>query len=306
VTTLHMSPLQNCADVAPLLDTFADGELSAELTLAIEQHLNHCAHCNTVVERASSLKKHLRAAVYDQSAVSPEFMARIQGTLATEARALDTQERLKRLGIHPSSTLSWGPLSWRTILPFVAAACALLWVNMKRTQVPTVATGPAKVHEASAMDPAALDEVLDELIDYHSTPPVSQLTEPALVPALERDVGVRVHLPSFEGSRWAANKEPNSLGVPQWQSASVVPVHNQRAAYLRYKVGAHWVTLYVYNSGRFPVHRKLEQRVVRDLPVYVGERRGYSIAARERKGIGYAVATDFSDSDSAELVAAIH
>jgi len=45
--------------------------------------------------------------------------------------------------------------------------------------------------------------------------------------------------------------------------------------------------------------------VVRNLPVYVGSRRGYSIAALEKRGVGYAVATDLDDRESAELVASI-
>ena len=49
----------------------------------------------------------------------------------------------------------------------------------------------------------------------------------------------------------------------------------------------------------------LEPRVVRNQPVYVGSRRGYSIAAREQRGLGYAVATDLDDRESAELVASI-
>jgi hypothetical protein len=319
----------DCADVAALLDTFADGELSKELTLNVQQHLNHCDRCSSVVEGAGSLKKHLREAVYEDAAISPDFLARMQGALASEEARVQEAHGLQPLSSH------FSPLSWRTIMPLVAAACALFWVNMKRTQpspaqladgrashapqtqlpatvqspnLRTVGTDPesVKLQQAGVVDTVALDEALDELIDYHSAPPASQLTEAKLLPELERDVGVRVRLPNFEGGRWAANKDLRSLGVPQWQGATVVPVRNHRAAYLRYNVGGHWVTLYMYNSGRFPVHRKLEQRVVRDLPVYVGERRGYSIAARERKGIGYAVATDFNDTDSAELVASIH
>jgi hypothetical protein len=302
---------QGCAEVTPLLDTFADGELSKELTLNVQQHLNHCERCSGVVDGASSLKKHLQEAVYEDAPISPEFLARMQGALAKEearvdtarldAARLDTEHRVHPLGSH------FSPLSWRTIMPLVAAACALFWVNMKRTQ-PTIAQADGHVSPmpADMVDTAALDDALDELIDYHSAPPSSQLTEAKLVPQMERDVGVRVQLPSFEGERWATNKDLSSLGVPQWQGATVVPVRNQRAAYFRYNVGGHWVTVYMYNSGRFPVHRQLAQRVVRDLPVYVGERRGYSIAARERKGVGYAVATDFNDTDSAELVASIH
>jgi hypothetical protein len=305
---------QNCTEVAALLDTFADGELSSELTLKVQQHLNHCERCGGVVESAGSLKQRLRDAVYEDAAINPEFLARMQGAIASEEARVEAAPRLQ------PTTSYFNPLSWRAIMPLVAAACALFWVNMKRTQpsVQQLAEGPQSREHASpvqppndqkragAVDTAALDEALDDLIDYHSAPPSSQLTEAKLVPQMERDVGVRVHLPSFEGERWSTNKDLRSLGVPQWQGATVVPVRNQRAAYFRYNVGGHWVTVYMYNSGRFPVHRKLEQRVVRDLPVYVGERRGYSIAARERKGIGYAVATDFNDTDSAELVASIH
>lgn len=310
---------QNCAEVSALLDTFADGELSRELTLDVQQHLNHCERCTAIVDGAGSLKQHLREAVYEDAAVSPEFLARMRGAIVTEEARLDDNYRS-----HPMSS-HFSPLSWRTIMPLVAAACALFWVNMKRTQPSPAQLADGQLvnahapqsqsplspspqsQQASIADSAGLDDVLDELIDYHSAPPASQTTEARLVPQMERDVGVRVHLPNFEGARWASNKDLRSLGIPQWQGATVVPVRNQqRAAYFRYNVGGHWVTLYMYNSGRFPVHRSLKERVVREVPVYVGERRGYSIAARERKGIGYAVATDFSDADSAELVASIH
>jgi hypothetical protein len=48
----------------------------------------------------------------------------------------------------------------------------------------------------------------------------------------------------------------------------------------------------------------LQQRLVRERPVYVGKRGGYSIAAAERSGIGYALATDLDDVASANLVLA--
>jgi len=51
---------------------------------------------------------------------------------------------------------------------------------------------------------------------------------------------------------------------------------------------------------------RVAPRVVCNVPVYVGNRRGYSIAAVEERGIGYAIASDLSDRESAELVASIH
>ena len=53
----------------------------------------------------------------------------------------------------------------------------------------------------------------------------------------------------------------------------------------------------------FPLRARLEPRVVRELPVYVGTRRGYSIAATEQRGVGYAAAGDLDDEETAELVA---
>jgi hypothetical protein len=91
-----------------------------------------------------------------------------------------------------------------------------------------------------------------------------------------------------------------------WEGGSVVPVRETNAALLRYKLDGHRITVYVYDSGRMPLRARLEPRVVRNEPVYVGTRSGYSIAAREQRGIGYAVATDLGLNESAELVADMH
>jgi hypothetical protein len=71
-------------------------------------------------------------------------------------------------------------------------------------------------------------------------------------------------------------------------------------------MGGHHVTLYVYNSSRVPIETRLKPITVRNEPVYVGSRRGVSIAATEHRGVGYAIATDLNDDESAELVAAVY
>ena len=80
---------------------------------------------------------------------------------------------------------------------------------------------------------------------------------------------------------------------------------NQHAAFFRYSIGSHPVTLYIYNARRVPLRGVLEPRVVHNQPIHVGDRRGYSIAAREQRGVGYAIATDMNDDESAELVSAV-
>jgi hypothetical protein len=84
-------------------------------------------------------------------------------------------------------------------------------------------------------------------------------------------------------------------------------VRNQRAASFQYRLGGHRMTLYVYDSSRFPMAKRLQQRLVGAEPVYVGVRRGYSIGATtEHRGVGYALASDLSDAETAELVAGLN
>jgi len=139
------------------------------------------------------------------------------------------------------------------------------------------------------------EEALDRMIDWHSAPPEPQVTRQELVPQLERDVGVR--LPVVNLARYGA----------LWQGGSVVRVRDDRpAAYFRYRTtDNHRVTIYVYNPARIPLHASLEPRIVREQPVYEGYRRGYTIVAQLRRGVGYAVTTDLEEPISAELVQAI-
>jgi len=80
-------------------------------------------------------------------------------------------------------------------------------------------------------------------------------------------------------------------------------MRSERAALFRYRLANRPVTVYVYDARRVPLRAVLEPRVVHNQAVHVGERRGYSIAALERRGVGYAVATDMDGDESAEIVA---
>jgi len=77
---------------------------------------------------------------------------------------------------------------------------------------------------------------------------------------------------------------------------------------LFYYVDGHRLTVYVFDAEEVPLRNTnvLKPRVVRDRPVFVGTKRGYSIAAIENRGVGYALATDLDTQESAELVASIH
>lgn len=280
-----------CRRSASLLEPFGDGELPTEKVVELETHLGDCACCRETVELNQALKLSLQRSVQADANPSEEFAARVARALSAERERQEERDERR-------DALDRGrPLAWRFIVPVAAAAGAtLVWGALEQQSRP-VNDGMNVSTSMATSTPgvtASLDEMIDELVTHHAASRDPDVVEPSFVRKLEPEVGVPVRLPSLQ-----------QYGL-RWEGASVVPVRqlNQRAASLRYTFDGHRVSLYVYNSARFPLRATLEPRVVRNTPVYVGSRRGYSIAAVERRGVGYAVATDLDDRESAELVVA--
>ena len=279
-----------CRRVLPLLEAFADGELEPDKVFEVEQHLAECAVCAERVRFSNALHLSTRRVVQEAAVASPAFIERLQAALDAEHDRQQARsavlERESRGKILP----------WRVIVPVAAAASfTLAWAATTKNGVTVSDAGydSASMRKSDVMvSPDSVEQLVDELVSYHAKASAPEVTQPTMVPELEPRVGVPVRLPSLHGA--------------QWEGASVVPMHNRRAASLRYNLGNHRVTVYVYDSDRFRLRAMLNPRVVRNQPVYVGTRRGYSIAAREvGGGVGYAVATDLNDRESAELVASI-
>ena len=280
-----------CRQVLPLLDAFVDGELPPDKTLDVEQHLTDCTLCVERLRLAEAVRRSLRRVVRAAAPPSDEFRSRVAAALAVDSER--ERERHSRTG--PVAPLH-RPMRWTTILPLSAAAAVTLGAAawMKNFDDPTAQRADgARPPNASPVVAAGFD-LLDELVDYHARPPAPQITEPSLVERLEPEVGVPVRLP-----------ELNQYGM-RWEGVSVILVQKQPAGFFRYRLSNHPVTIYVYNASRVPLRAALEARVVHNVPVYVGERRGYSIAAVERRGVGYAVATDLERDESAELIRSLH
>ncbi len=266
-----------------MLDTHADGELSPDQAVTVEAHAVDCTSCGARLRLEQALRSSLRKAVYAASAPNTSFHERLAQSLQAERERLDSaSHNVGRRG---------AMLSWSTIVPLAsAAALALVWTASKE---PRRANGPTATVAAASTD-MNIDQLLDDLVDRHIEPSTHAVVEPTELVRFEPEVGVPVNLPSLQqyGARWEGGR--------------VVPVRNQRAASLRFRLSGHRMTLYVYNSERVPLKSKLEARVVRNEPVYVGWKRGYSIAATDRHGVGYAVASDLDDSENAEIVASLH
>jgi len=274
--------MSSCRHVAAMLDAHVDGELSPEQAVTVDAHAADCASCGARLRLEHSVRSSLRRAVYEASAPSLSFQDRLAQSLAAE------RERLGSATDHVSRRGAM--LSWSTIVPLAtAAAFALVWASKEKhpTNRPPVST-------AAAVAEPSVDQLLDDLVDRHIEPSTPAVLEPMDLANFEPEVGVPVKLPSLQqyGARWEGGR--------------VVPVRNQRAASLRFRVSGHRMTLYVYNSERFPLKNRLEARVVKNEPVYVGWKRGYSIAATDHHGVGYAIASDLDDQENAEMVASLH
>jgi anti-sigma factor RsiW len=277
--------MSGCRHVAPLLEPFRDGELGPADVVEVEQHLTECERCAERLRLAEAMRASLKQVVRADAQVTTGFEERIRSALAAE------RAREERLNAERDANVRM--LSWRSIVPIAsAAAVVMVWAASANNRVNSSVPGKPEYADAA---PPSVEKLLEDLVRNHERPAAPEITEPALLPQLEPEVGVPVQIPNFKqyGARW--------------EGVSVVRVSNQRAASLRYRIAGHKLTVYVYDASRVPVRTKLQPRVVRDEPVYVGSRHGVSIAATERRnGVGYAVATDLNNDESAELVASIY
>ncbi|MES1188594.1 MAG: zf-HC2 domain-containing protein [Myxococcales bacterium] len=278
--------MSTCRHFVPLLEPFRDGELSPSEVVDVETHLVECERCSERLRLGEAMRVSLKEVVREGAQVPESFEERIRLALAAE--------RAREERMDPAHDAQVRMLSWRSIMPIAAAAAVVMvWAAKANNRTTDVASAKASMYQPST--PASIEKLLEDLVSNHEHSSGPQFTEQTLLPQLEPEVGVPVKLPNFKqyGARW--------------EGVSVVPVSNQRAASLRYRIAGHRLTVYIYDAARMPVGSMLQQRLVRDEPVYVGSRHGVSIAATERSnGVGYAVATDLNKDESAELVASIY
>lgn len=142
---------------------------------------------------------------------------------------------------------------------------------------------------------AKFARMLEDLVALHANPLPPETTNPDELRRFEPLVGVPVRRPAFR---------PQEVS---FHGARIHALPDRRAAVLQYTIrGGHRVTMYVFNPEAMPVDdARLQPRVVSERPVYVGHFRGYSIAATEKRGVGYALASDLDDDKCAQMVASV-
>lgn len=280
-----------CRDVRPYVDPYVDGELEASQAAMVEQHLQGCELCDGRVKLDGAIRLSVRRAVRETAEVSAEFESRVRASLGAErARELSEEKRKS-----PRS------LGLSTVLPLAAAAALALGFEIWRNQGSSglAAAPPASgAVQVSGMDAPGAQDIgarveaqLEQLVENHARGTAPQFTQLAMLRQLEPEVGVALRPPSLQ------------VYGAHFLGGSMVPLRGRQTASFSYgSADGHRLTVYVYDAKMVPLRTALEARVVRNAPVYVGTRRGYSIAAVERRGVGYALAADLDDRESAEMI----
>jgi anti-sigma factor RsiW len=280
---------------------YVDEELDAVHCLEVEDHLVACADCSELVTTLRTTRISLRAvcAVKAPTSLREKVARSLQAEARPENRApmprkskQDDDTTPSELDTAASVRPPAPPLArLRFVVPLAAAATLALVFGAMRLQ--QAEDGPKEKAAAEAgVDPiyaaATLEGLLEDLVAQHAHPPPPETTDPEGLRRFDPFIGVRVKTPQFDSI------DATYVGARM----------HQRAALLQYVVRSqHRVTMYVFDPRRVPVRpRALEERQFGHRNVYVGHIRGYSVAASEQNGVGYALASDLSDDEAAKLV----
>lgn len=275
-----------CSLFSRCMSAYVDGELDPGHAVDMETHVLRCGTCSERVTFLRSMRASMKRTA--EKRVPDAMRARVHAAMLAEKRRVKEADR----------EVSGGKLvHWKYAATLAAAAGVALTVAAAKNQEDATSVTPelARSGAASEMTVAAgMDSLLDDLVALHAHPLPPETTNPEELNRFDPLVGVPVRRPAFQPF------------VASFNGARVHAMRDQRAALLQYTVeGKHRVTVYVFDPRAVQLRAtRLEPRVVRSRPVYVGKLRGYSVAAAEKSGVGYALATDLDDDRSAQLVLA--
>lgn len=282
--------IDDCSRYDHSIEPYLDGELDAGHTMDVVGHLRQCAVCSDRVELARATRASLKRCTARKA--TDALRARVCASITKE----QAHERAVKASL--GGTNDGGPSLIRLRYAVAIAAAAGVAFAFGVSRVSSESTGVASAPRSTAAASIdGFDTMLDELVAQHVDPLPPETTNPEELQRFDPFVGVAVRGPRLQP--FEAN----------FKGARVHSIRDHRAAVLQYTVkGRHRVTLYVFDSRAMPVQAtSLKPRVLRDRQqqqVYVGRLRGYSIAATEERGVGYALASDLNDDESAQLMVA--
>jgi anti-sigma factor RsiW len=281
-----------CRNFAHLVQAYLDGELSPPQVLEVEKHTQTCSICAERVLLDRAMRASVRKEVLSRQP-SAGFRDRVAGSLAAERnRAAPPQWMVPRSDETRASSSTFG---WRSLLLVAAAFAVALPIGMQvRNRNLSSPRQPVETASAASVD---IDALIDRFVDWHAHPLPPEITSANDITSFEPFVGVPVRPPTF------------TVVSAQLVGGRILPVpfpEQRVAAMLQYKTPTgNRISVYVYDPRRITTTpSRLQSRVMNSEAVYVGHLGGYAVAAGQRRGIGYAVASDLDDDANAALALA--
>lgn len=293
-----------CKSIGHLLGAHLDGQLDTVKTLEVEEHLASCEVCRERLALDRALRGSLKKAVKLEapSDVRARMLAAMAGEASRQDRAVEDATAATQSEIDgaldasplstpaPASKRNTRPTmlrSWRTMLPLASAAALVVGWG--------VASKQPVAHNASDTVVTGGGDYLRDFVSNHKHALPPEQADPSTVAQYEKVVGVPVRAPL---------KSQNARFV----GYRLLPLHDgDTAAMMQYEIQqgkqVQRVTVYVYDPAKVQVGRQFAPRTVGTAEVRVGESGGYFVGVGQRRGVGYAVASDDAEA-SAKLVAA--
>jgi anti-sigma factor RsiW len=282
--------VDECARYDHAIEPYIDGELDPDHAMDVEGHVRACAVCSERVALARATRMSLKRCAAQKA--TSALRARVCMSIAKE----HAHEHAVKASLASGRDTGPNLIRLRYALALAAAAGVVFAIGLSRVRTGPVADGLPK-SPISTASVEGFETMLEEMVALHARPLPPETTNPEELQRFDPLVGVPVRRPQLKP--FDAN----------FNGARVHAMRDRRAALLQYTVkGGHRVTLYVFDSRATPVQAtNLSPRLVperKPLPVYVGRLRGYSIAAAEQRGVGYALASDLNDDESTQLMLA--
>ena len=296
--------IDECVRFSASMTAYVDGELDAGHAVDMEAHVIGCDTCAERIALIRAMRVSLKRTA--QRSCPMALRARIHATIEQERsrsviahHATDGSPAGKASAWQDAGAPSAKLMRLRYAVGLAAAAGVAFAMGMSRYMQARTPIGDQVPTEESAKKASIdIDGLLDTLVALHAHPFQPDTTDPDQLQRFDPLLGVRVRRPAFQ-----------PYGV-RFQGARVHAV-SDRGAYLQLQYsmpqgtttdGKH-ITIYAFNPNVVPMRAaRLHRRHLHKRPILVGRLRGYSVAALEDSGVGYAIASDFDTDKSTEMV----
>jgi anti-sigma factor RsiW len=252
----------DCHEFRKFVDPYLDGEFDARERSDFDAHVAHCSDCRGWFEQHRDVQAAIRDTLERPAILPGGARARIRTQLTLQAR--------------PARTRQWFKLAL-PVPALAAVASVFIFVSTSGFATP----------------------VLEEAVAQHRD------DRPLEVPSPK----------AAEIDRWFADKVSFPVEAPRFHDdravllggrLSRVPSQEgqapQRAAFLIYGVGAHKMTVLVFEDKDVQINRIGQQHVLKGHTVALSDQGGYRVAVYRHRGVNYTITSDLPQADMLSLI----